>query len=113
MIHLHVTLWSLLLIAFVVSLVLSRSGKPKGQKIVHMITRLFYVLVLLSGAHLLAAWYSFQGQALIKGLAGLLVIAGMEMVLVRSKKGKNTGGAWVLLVISLVLVFYYGYVVLG
>lgn len=113
MIHLHVTLWTLLLIGFVVALVLTKSDKEKGAKIVHMITRLLYVLVLLSGAHLLADWYQFKGQALIKGLAGVLVLVGMEMVLVRTKKAKATGGAWALLVVALVLVFYYGYVVLG
>ncbi|MGG2090144.1 DUF1516 family protein [Priestia aryabhattai] len=111
--HIHVTLWTLLIISFVVSLILHRAGKAKGQKILHMVARLLYLLVLVSGLHMLAAWYHFQGAALIKGIAGVLVLVGMEMVLVRTEKGKRTGVAWVVLAIALILVFYYGYVVLG
>ncbi|MBM7702630.1 DUF1516 family protein [Metabacillus iocasae] len=113
-IHLHVTLWTLLLILFVVNIGLLRSGKLKGQKIVHMILRLFYILVLLSGLHLLGALYQFASlNAILKGVFGILVIGGMEMVLVRSKKGKRTVVAWSLFAAALVLVFYYGYVVLS
>ncbi|MGG0482638.1 DUF1516 family protein [Priestia aryabhattai] len=111
--HIHVTLWTLLIISFVVSLILHRAGKAKGQKILHMVARLLYLLVLVSGLHMLAAWYHFQGAALIKGIAGVLVLVGMEMVLVRTEKGKRTGVAWTILVIALILVFYYGYAVLG
>ncbi|MGX4608630.1 DUF1516 family protein [Priestia sp. JNUCC 25] len=111
--HIHVTLWTLLIISFVVSLILHRAGKAKGQKILHMVARLLYLLVLVSGLHMLAAWYHFQGAALIKGIAGVLVLVGMEMVLVRTGKRKRTGVAWAVLVIALILVFYYGYVVLG
>lgn len=84
--HIHVTLWTLLIISFVVSLILHRAGKDKGQKILHMVARLLYLLVLVSGLHMLAAWYHFQGAALIKGIAGVLVLVGMEMVLVRTEK---------------------------
>lgn len=111
--HIHVTLWTLLIISFVVSLILHRAGKAKGQKILHMVARLLYLLVLVSGLHMLAAWYHFQGAALIKGIAGVLVLVGMEMVFVRTEKRKRTGVAWGVLVIALILVFYYGYVVLG
>ncbi|MGN7236153.1 DUF1516 family protein [Priestia megaterium] len=111
--HIHVTLWTLLIISFVVSLILHRAGKAKGQKILHMVARLLYLLVLVSGLHMLAVWYHFQGAALIKGIAGVLVLVGMEMVLVRTEKRKRTGVAWGVLVIALILVFYYGYVVLG
>jgi len=111
--HIHVTLWTLLIISFVVSLILHRAGKAKGQKILHMVARLLYLLVLVSGLHMLAAWYHFQGAALIKGIAGVLVLVGMEMVLVRTEKGKRPGVAWAVLAIALILVFYYGYVVLG
>ncbi len=111
--HIHVTLWTLLIISFVVSLILHRAGKAKGQKILHMVARLLYLLVLVSGLHMLAAWYHFQGAALIKGIAGVLVLVGMEMVLVRTEKGKRTGITWAVLAIALILVFYYGYVVLG
>ncbi|MDN3360774.1 MULTISPECIES: DUF1516 family protein [Priestia] len=112
--HIHVGLWTLLLLAFVISLILHRAGKPKGQKILHMVARLLYLLVLVSGLHLLGYVYHFQGLSpLIKGASGILVLVSMEMVLVRMEKGKSTGLGWIILIIALVLVFYYGYAVLG
>jgi preprotein translocase subunit YajC len=112
-VHIHVTLWTILLILFIASFVMLRGNKEKGQKITHMILRLFYILVLLSGLHLVAALYHFSSLAVIKGLIGLLVIVSMELVLVRGKKGKNITPSLLLLIVSLVLVFYFGYVVLG
>lgn len=41
-------------------------------------------------------------------LAGILVIAGMEMVLVKMSKNKATGAFWGLFIIALVAVFYLG-----
>ena len=62
----------------------------KGRKITHMIARLFYVLILISGV-LLFVKYSSADAALygVKFLLGLLTIGMMEMVLVRSEKGKS------------------------
>ncbi|WP_456275909.1 YisL family protein [Bacillus sp. AK128] len=113
MIHFHVTTWFLTLVLFFVGVYLLKADKKKPLKIIQMILRLLYLLVLGTGLHLLAAYYQFQGEALIKGIIGLWVIFCMEFILTRGGKGKPTKIFWIQLVISLVLVFYYGYVRLG
>jgi hypothetical protein len=112
MIHVHVTTWFLTLVLFFVAVYLLRANKQKPLKIIQMVLRLFYLLVLGTGLHLLAAYYQFQGAALIKGIVGLWVIFSMEFILTRGSKGKPTKIFWIQLVISLVLVFVYGYGIL-
>lgn len=112
MIHAHVTTWFLALILFFVSFHLLKKGKMKAQKITHMILRLFYLLILATGGHLLGL-YQFSALALIKSLIGLLVIVFMEFVLSRGKKEKPVKGFLIMFGISLVLVLYFGYIVLG
>ncbi|UII56327.1 YisL family protein [Cytobacillus spongiae] len=112
MIHAHVTTWFIALILFFVSFSLLRKGNMRGQKITHMILRLFYLLVLATGGHLLSL-YQFSSLALLKTLIGVLVIASMELVLSRGKKGKPVKNFLILFALSLVLVLYFGYVVLG
>ena len=41
-------------------------------------------------------------------IVGILVIAFMEMVLVRTKKGKSTGMVWTLFVLAFLYVLYLG-----
>ncbi|MFD1735266.1 YisL family protein [Bacillus salitolerans] len=114
MIHAHVSAWFVTLILFFVALFLIRAGKKKPLKIVQMVLRLFYLLVLGTGLHLLAAAYQFKVlEANIKGLIGLWIIFLMEFILTRGGKGKPTKVFWIQLVIALILVFYFGYVVLG
>ncbi|MBM7659804.1 ABC-type transport system involved in cytochrome c biogenesis permease subunit [Bacillus mesophilus] len=113
MIHVHVTTWFLTLVLFFVAVYLLRANKQKPLKIIQMVLRLLYLLVLGTGLHLLAAYYQFQGAANIKALVGLWVIFCMEFILTRGSKGKPTKIFWIQLVISLVLVFVYGYGILG
>lgn len=112
MIHAHVTTWFVGLILFIVALYLQRSGKAKGQKIVQMVLRLFYILILATGAYLLMVW-QFNVLALIKGLVGLWLIFSMEFILTRGGKGKPTGMFWAQFIIGFILVIYLGYGVLG
>jgi uncharacterized membrane protein SirB2 len=112
MIHFHVTTWFLTIVLFFVAIYLLKANKQKPLKIIQMVLRVLYLLVLGTGLHLLAAYYQFQGAALIKGIIGLWVIFCMEFILTRGSKGKPTKGFWIQLVIALALVFYYGYVVL-
>ncbi|WP_075981482.1 YisL family protein [Bacillus massilinigeriensis] len=109
MIHLHVTSWTLAIILFLVTLGLSKAGKAKGQKIVHMITRLFYILIIISGAILLFNISTIGTLYIIKSLVGIFVISMLEMILVNNAKGKRTGVLWILLVISLFAVLYLGF----
>lgn len=106
--HFHVLTWVVGIILFVVTAFMSANSK--GRKITHMIARLFYVLILLSGA-LLFIKYSTLDSALygVKFLLGILVIGLMEMILVRSTKGKKVSTLWILFLIVLVGTLLLGY----
>ncbi len=116
MLHLHVTSWILGLILLLVALVLYKGKNEKGATIVHMILRLFFLLIIISGGYLLFDVYlknftmPIGAEAITKGVAGIWVIAAMEMLLVKTKKGKPTGAWWVQLVIALAIVFVLGYI---
>jgi hypothetical protein len=107
--HAHITTWVIAIILFIVALLLHKAGKEKGAKIVHMIVRLFYILVIITGALL---FFNNQGinPALygVKLLGGLIVVVLMEMILVRTVNKKSVGLFWVLLVIILLVVLYLG-----
>ena len=116
MLHMHVTSWILGLILFLVALFLYKQGNAKGAKIVHMILRLFYLIIIFTGGYLLFDVYlanftmPMGAEAITKGLAGIWLIAAMEMVLVKTNKGKPVTGWWVQLVIALILVLILGYI---
>ncbi|MCD7034908.1 YisL family protein [Metabacillus sp. GX 13764] len=109
--HLHITAWALGIILFFAAVFLFQSGKAKPFKIVHMITRVFYILILASGLQLFLAGYTikkFTGEYYGKLLIGLVILVLMEMILVRMKKGKALKGLWIGFVIALVLVIFLG-----
>lgn len=104
--HLHVTAW-------VIGLVLFFLAAKKPTTAVHMTLRLFYIIILISGG----ALYWKYGMDLradngmmydMKFMFGFLLIAAMEMVLVRTKKNKSTTVVWALFVIFLLLTLFYG-----
>ncbi len=101
--HLHITTWVIGIILFFITYALLKKGNPKA-KMLHMITRLFYILIFLSGGMLISN-FSYYAQKMI---VGILVIAFMELVLVRTKKEKSTGIVWTLFILSLLYVLYLG-----
>ncbi|MGR9593791.1 MULTISPECIES: YisL family protein [Bacillus cereus group] len=110
MVHMHITAWALGLILFFVAYSLYSAGR-KGKG-VHMGLRLVYIIIIATGVTLYLQtdindkiyhmWYG------LKMLAGILVIAGMEMVLVKMSKNKPTGAVWGLFIVALVAVIYLG-----
>ncbi|MGE8205187.1 YisL family protein [Heyndrickxia sp. NPDC080065] len=109
--HAHITTWVVALILFFVALALYKSGNSKGSKIVHMILRLFYILIIVTGAFLFFKFQSIDPALYgIKMLDGLLVIGMLEMILVRLKKGKGTGLFWILMIIFFIIALYLGFV---
>lgn len=110
MVHMHITSWALTLILFFVAIALQKSGNAKGQKIVHMILRLFYLITFATGGALVHLMFSqYPVQYILKVIFGILVIGFMEMVLARTKKEKNTTMFWVLLVVALLVTIYLGF----
>lgn len=106
--HFHILTWVAGIIIFIVTAGLE-SG-TKGKKIAHMVTRLFYVLILLSG-FMLFLEYSSMNAALygVKFLLGLLTIGMMEMVLVRSAKNKSVKVFWILFFVFVLATLYLGF----
>lgn len=106
--HLHITTWVIGIVLFLVAAFMNRDSK--GRKIVHMILRLFYILIVISGLALFIAHSSFDAmQYGLKFLFGLLTIGMMEMVLVRSKKQKPVTLFWVLFAVFLFVTMFFGF----
>ncbi|QTD41211.1 YisL family protein [Sporosarcina sp. Te-1] len=107
--HFHIFTWVVGIIVFIVAAVLANG--TKGKKITHMIARLFYVLILFSGVLLFmkSMNYGMGAQYGIKFLLGLLTIGMMEMVLVRSEKGKSVTLFWVLFFVFLFATMFMGF----
>ncbi|MCG7334297.1 YisL family protein [Sporosarcina sp. ACRSM] len=106
--HFHIFTWVVGILLFLVAAVMANG--TKGRKITHMIARLFYVLIVISGA-LLFFKYSSADAALygVKFLLGLLTIGMMEMVLVRADKGKSITGVWILFFVFLFATMFLGF----
>lgn len=107
--HLHITTWVVALVLFFVAAGMNKASK--GRKISHMILRLFYILIIISGGALFITAMDY-GQGMLYGLKllfGLGVISFMEMTLVRGAKGKSTTGMWVGFIVCLIVVLGLGF----
>ncbi len=60
--------------------------KCEGRKITHMILRLFYILIILTGAELFVRFANWNGEYAGKMILGIITIGLMEMLLIRKKK---------------------------
>lgn len=110
--HLHITAWALAFILFIVAIILHKQGKQKGAKIVQMILRLDYLLILYSGGSLLANYFGdspMMVEAIIKGIAGVWVIAAMEMTLGKIKDNDSAKAGWIQLVIAFLITIALGF----
>lgn len=103
--HLHITTWVVALILFFVALAIA---KPK---VVHMILRLFYILIIITGVALFIKGMDF-GEGMLYGLkflAGILVIGMMEMTLVKKAKGKPYTTFLVLMFVFFLIALFLGF----
>ncbi|MGG2066714.1 YisL family protein [Bacillus sp. S14(2024)] len=106
MLHMHITAWSLGIILFFVTYSMYKNGKQ--AKPMHMVVRLLYILIIVSG---LLVYKDVHWMPMLYGmkmLGGIWVIAAMEMVLVKASKGKSTRALWIQFVIVLLVVLYLG-----
>lgn len=111
-IHAHVTAWFLTLVLFFIAYYLQKKGRAKPVKIIQMILRLLYLIVLGTGLYFTFIWFP-NFSAILKSLIGIWVLFTMEYILVRGGKGQKTTVFWYQFIAALVLVFYLGYFVLG
>lgn len=105
----HITTWLLTLILFFVALNLNKKGKAKGFKILHMIIRVFYLLILATGVQLLTLVYHITLLYILKVAVGLWIISLFEMILIKSRKKENTKVLWIQFVVAFLLVLYLGF----
>lgn len=106
--HMHIFTWVVGVVLFLVAA--SMANGTKGKKITHMILRLFYVLIIITGAALFFKHMSIDSMLYgIKFVLGILTIGFMEMVLVRGSKGKNTGLMWILFIVALLATMFVGF----
>lgn len=109
--HPHAYFWMVLVLLFFVTFFLYRSNVAKGAKITHMILRLFYVIMIVTGIGLLIS-YGFPFPYILKGVLAISLIYFMEMILVRTKKGsseKPMAYYWIMCLATLMLVVLIGY----
>ncbi|SEN13521.1 Protein of unknown function [Mesobacillus persicus] len=109
MVHAHMTAWFLAIILFFVALGLHKSGKQKGFKVLKMILRVLYILILATGLGLIFSLANISFLYIVKVVVGLWVIALVEIILGRTAKGENTKVLWIQFVIALILVLYLGF----
>lgn len=106
MTHMHIASWIVALILLFVSYGLYSSGSAKGAKITHMILRLFYILIILTGAELFIRFANFNGEYAGKMLLGIITIGLMEMILIRKKKRNQLEACGSVLSLFSFLLFY-------
>ncbi|MDF2608387.1 MAG: hypothetical protein K0S51_2116 [Bacillales bacterium] len=103
MTHAHLTSIVLALVIFCAAYLLQRSGK--NVKVLHMILRVMYVLVFITGGMLFFKMDLLYGLKLV---LGLWFLGLFEMILIRDRKGGNTSGLWIQFVIVLIGLIYLG-----
>lgn len=108
MTHAHITTWVVAIILFFVANSLFKSGKVKPLKIVQMVLRLFYILIIVTGTIIATDVYQFSGEYIGKIILGIITIGMMEMVLAKSKKGQPTRVFWILFFVALILTILLG-----
>src|SRR5579875_1921254 len=95
MIHVHVTAWAIALILFVIALFLQKGGKQKGAKIVQMILRVFYLIIIGTGIGLLSMVTNISIWYILKAVVGLWIIGLFEMILSRVINKRRTSVFWI------------------
>lgn len=73
-----------------------------------MILRLLFIVMFLTGLALVIA-YKFMLISILKMLVGIWLIASMELILVRERKGESAVGFWMQFILSLAAVLIIGY----
>lgn len=107
--HLHITTWVLAIALFFIAYLMPATAK--NTRIVHMILRVDYILVILTGLALFIEGMDF-GMGMLYGLkliGGVLVIGMMEMALVKKKKGKPSTLFVILAVVFIFITLFLGF----
>ena len=106
--HLHIFTWVVGIILFLVAATMPIESK--GRKITKMILRVFYILIIISGAALFFQHMSLNSALYgVKFVFGILTIGMMEMVFAKQNKGKPAQMFWILFVVVLLITMFLGF----
>ena len=109
MAHLHITSWVLAFILLILVIMLYKQDKMKLGKILHMILRLDYLVILYSGGSLFGDYSSISGELIVKVIAGIWAIVAMEMVTVRMSKNRSINSWGIQLVVVALIAIGLGF----
>jgi hypothetical protein len=114
-IHAHITAWLLALILFLVALSLNKKGKTKGVKVIQMILRVLYLLIIATGVYLLRIGLHSPALKLevfyiLKAVCGIWLIGLFEIILSRVINKRRTSTFWIQFVVAWLLVLFLGFV---
>ncbi len=113
MIHGHVTAWALALILFIIAIFLHKGGKAKGFKVLQMILRVLYLVIIGTGIGLLFTFKNIPDQYImlyiLKVVTGLWIIGLFDMILGRVANNRRTSVFWIQFVVAWLLVLYLGF----
>jgi hypothetical protein len=82
--------------------------KKKVLKIIKMILRVLYLIIIATGVGLLFSVYKIDVWYILKAVVGLWVIGLFEMILSRVANNRRTSVFWIQFVIAWLLVLYLG-----
>lgn len=111
----HIGSWAILVLLFFIAYFLMKGGKKTGGKIVHMILRLFYIIMVVTGLGMIFN-YSYPVAYHVKAVLAIILIGAMEVLLVRTKKGTIGSKApmlWGVVIVTLILVILIGFGVIS
>lgn len=110
--HSHAGSWFFTVLLFVISFTMLRLEKRKAQKITHMILRLFFLIMLITGVGMIIA-LQFPLVYIVKGILAFVLIYLMELILTRGAKGKENKQYWLPFAVVLPLVLLIGFNVIS
>src|SRR5690625_1492366 len=108
MAHLHIMAWVVAFILLFVVVSFYRKDGAKAGKILHMVLRLDYLIILISGIGLFMEYKSYPGELFVKIIAGLWAIVAMEMITVGTNKNKSTKAWWIQCVVVALMAIILG-----
>jgi len=104
----HEGSWAFVAILFLVTVLLLKNSSKKFATISHMILRLFYVLMLLSGLSMIIA-FDFPLFYTLKGILALVMVGFMEICCARMKRNTSYFFTFILSIILLIVVLLMGF----
>ncbi|WP_059105030.1 DUF1516 family protein [Shouchella shacheensis] len=104
----HQGAWAFLLIFFLIAFSLYKAHKMTSGKVISMILRLFYLIMIVSGSGLLYT-YGFPPHYVVKGIIAFVMIGFMEMTLRKVKRDQGGMVGFILASISALLVVIMGF----